>query len=86
MSTEIRPFRIDIPQADLDDLNDRLARARWPRQLPGEGWSRGVPTVYLKELADYWRTGFDWRRAEARMNEFPPPAGTSPGWGACGRS
>ncbi|WP_254886281.1 epoxide hydrolase N-terminal domain-containing protein [Streptomyces sp. NA02950] len=39
--------------------------------MPGEGWSRGVPTTYLKELADYWRTGFDWRRAEARMNEFP---------------
>ncbi|MEU8828470.1 epoxide hydrolase [Streptomyces sp. NPDC048636] len=71
MSAEIRPFRIEIPQADLDDLNDRLARARWPRQLPGEGWSRGVPTTYLKELADYWRTGFDWRRQEARLNEFP---------------
>ncbi|MBL1097459.1 epoxide hydrolase family protein [Streptomyces coffeae] len=71
MSAEIRPFRIDIPQADLDDLNDRLARARRPRQLPGEGWSRGVPPAYLKNLADYWRTGFDWRRAEARMNEFP---------------
>ncbi|WP_432009794.1 epoxide hydrolase family protein [Streptomyces cucumeris] len=71
MSTEIRPFRIDIPQADLDDLTDRLARARWTRQLPGEGWSRGVPTAYLKELADHWRTGFDWRRQEARINEFP---------------
>jgi epoxide hydrolase len=71
MSTEIRPFRIDIPQADLDDLNDRLARTRWPRQLPGEGWSRGVPVTYLEKLADYWRDDYDWRRHEARLNEFP---------------
>ncbi|MET7764470.1 epoxide hydrolase [Streptomyces sp. NPDC005393] len=71
MSPEIRPFRIDIPQADLDDLNDRLAHTRWPRELPGEGWSRGVPVAYLKELADYWREGYEWRRHEARLNEFP---------------
>jgi pimeloyl-ACP methyl ester carboxylesterase len=71
MSTEVRPFRIDIPQADLASLNDRLASTRWPRQLPGEGWSRGVPVGYLKELADYWRDGYDWRRHEARLNDFP---------------
>jgi hypothetical protein len=41
--TEIRPFRIDIPQPDLDDLHDRLARTRWPDELPGVGWSRSVP-------------------------------------------
>ncbi|MDX3233386.1 epoxide hydrolase [Streptomyces sp. ME19-01-6] len=71
MSDDIRPFRIDIPQADLDDLRDRLAHTRWPSQLPGEGWSRGVPLAHLKELADYWRDGYDWRRHEARLNEFP---------------
>ncbi|MBV9384778.1 MAG: alpha/beta fold hydrolase, partial [Streptosporangiaceae bacterium] len=71
MSNEIRPFRIDIPQADLDDLHARLARTRWPAQLPGEGWSRGVPVSYLEELAGYWGTGYDWRAAEARLNEFP---------------
>jgi pimeloyl-ACP methyl ester carboxylesterase len=71
MSTEIRPFRIDIPQADLDDLRDRLTRTRWPRQLPGEEWSRGVPVGYLTDLAEYWRSGYDWRRHEARLNEFP---------------
>ena len=69
--TEIRPFRIDIPQAELDDLRDRLARTRWPNELPGVGWSRGVPLDYLKELADYWRTSYDWREHEARLNEFP---------------
>ncbi|WP_067182164.1 epoxide hydrolase family protein [Microtetraspora niveoalba] len=71
MSTEIRPFRIDVPQRDLDDLIDRLTRTRWPEQLPGEGWSRGVPVAYLKEMAGYWRDGFDWREQEARLNAFP---------------
>jgi pimeloyl-ACP methyl ester carboxylesterase len=71
MSNEIRPFRIDIPQADLDDLHARLARTRWPAQLPGEGWSRGIPVSYLRELAEYWGAGHDWRAAEARLNEFP---------------
>jgi pimeloyl-ACP methyl ester carboxylesterase len=65
------PFRIEIPQADLDDLHERLARTRWPSQLPGEGWRRGVPVDYLRDLADYWRTGFDWRAQEARLNELP---------------
>ncbi|MFC9970460.1 epoxide hydrolase family protein [Spirillospora sp. NPDC127200] len=72
MSTpDIRPFRIDIPQADLDDLHDRLARTRWPDELPGVGWSYGVPTGYLKGLADYWRTTYDWRAQEAELNRFP---------------
>ena len=69
--TSIRPFRIDIPQSDLDDLHDRLARTRWPDELPGVGWSRGVPLDYLKGLVEYWRTGYDWRAWEARLNEFP---------------
>jgi pimeloyl-ACP methyl ester carboxylesterase len=69
--TGIRPFRIDIPQADLDDLRDRLARTRWPDELPGVGWSRGVPLDYLKQLAGYWRDGYDWRKHEARLNELP---------------
>jgi len=69
--TGIRPFRIDIPQADLDDLRDRLARTRWPDELPGVGWSRGVPLGFLKELAGYWRDGYDWRKHEARLNDLP---------------
>ena len=69
--TAIRPFRIDIPQADLDDLRDRLARTRWPDELPGVGWTRGVPLGYLKELADYWADGYDWRKQEAALNELP---------------
>jgi pimeloyl-ACP methyl ester carboxylesterase len=69
--TSIQPFRVEVPQADLDDLTDRLARTRWPDELPGEGWSRGVPMDYLKELAEYWRTGYDWRGREAKLNEYP---------------
>jgi epoxide hydrolase len=70
-ATEIKPFRIDVPQADLDDLHERLARTRWPDELPGVGWSYGVPLGYLKDLAEYWRTGYDWRKQEARLNQFP---------------
>ncbi len=69
--TTIRPFRINIPDADLADLRDRLARTRWPQQIPGTGWERGVPGDYLKELAEYWRTSYDWREQEARLNAFP---------------
>ena len=67
----IEPFRIEIPQADLDDLRDRLARTRWPDQLPGVGWDYGIPLEYVRELAEYWRTGYDWRVHERRLNDFP---------------
>jgi pimeloyl-ACP methyl ester carboxylesterase len=72
-SMEIRPFRIAIPQADLEDLRERLHRTRWPDQVPAAdaGWSRGVPPAYLKDLAAYWADGFDWRKHEAELNEFP---------------
>ena len=67
----IRPFRIDIPQSDIDDLRDRLGRIRWTTELPDVGWDYGVPTAYLKTLADYWRTSYDWRVHESRRNELP---------------
>jgi pimeloyl-ACP methyl ester carboxylesterase len=69
--TEIRPFRIEVPQAALDDLRDRLARTRWPDELPGVGWDYGVPLDYVKRLAAYWQDGYDWRRHEARLNAHP---------------
>lgn len=68
---QLQPFTIDIPQAELDDLYDRLARTRWPNQLPGLGWSRGVPLDYLQELVEYWRTSYDWRKHEAQLNAYP---------------
>src|SRR5262245_28849893 len=69
--TEIRPFRIDIPQADLDDLHDRLRRTIWPNELRGVGDAYGVPNKRVQELAEYWLREFDWRRLEARLNAVP---------------
>ena len=68
---QIRPFRIEVPQADLDDLHDRLARTRWPDELPEVGWDYGVPLAYVKELAERWRTSYDWRSWESRLNQYP---------------
>jgi len=72
MSKDIRPFTIDIPQAAVDELRDRLARTRWAAdELPGAGWRYGVPTAALKALASYWAGDYDWRAQEARMNAYP---------------
>ncbi|HEV2780229.1 MAG TPA: epoxide hydrolase [Actinophytocola sp.] len=69
--TEIRPFRIDVPQSDLDELRHRLSRTRWPDELPGVGRAYGVPVEYVKKLTDYWLDGYDWRAMEARLNSYP---------------
>jgi len=68
---EIRPFTIHVADDAIADLRARLAGARWPSELPGVGWSRGVPGEYLRPLAEYWRTGYDWRRAEEKLNALP---------------
>ncbi len=68
---DMRPFRIEIPEADLDDLRARLDRACWADDLPGAHWEYGVPAAHVRELAGYWRDGFDWRRQEARLNAYP---------------
>lgn len=68
---KIRPFRLDIPQADIDDLAGRLGRTRWASQPADSGWDYGVPVAYLQDLAEYWRTSYDWRKAEAELNSFP---------------
>lgn len=70
-STAIRPFRVEIAQADLDDLQARLARTRLPQSAPVDDWESGTPTSYLRDAVARWRDGFDWRAAEARMNEHP---------------
>jgi pimeloyl-ACP methyl ester carboxylesterase len=71
MSDDLQPFRIEIPPADVEYLHDRLANARWPGELPGVKWARGVPLGYLKDLAEYWRTRYDWRAQEAQLNQYP---------------
>ncbi|MEV6301854.1 epoxide hydrolase family protein [Actinoplanes sp. NPDC051861] len=67
----MRPFHINISEADVQDLRDRLARTRWTPEIPGQGWQRGLPVDYVRDLAQYWADGYDWRAAEARLNELP---------------
>lgn len=66
----IHPFTIAIPQADLDDLRGRLTRTRWIEAAEDDGWTYGIDRGYLRELADYWQQGYDWRKHEAALNRF----------------
>ncbi|WP_017588305.1 epoxide hydrolase family protein [Nocardiopsis ganjiahuensis] len=72
-NSALTPFRVHVPQADIDDLRHRLAHTRRPAPVPGRDdrtdFSRGIPPVYLEELAEYWRDGFDWRAQEEKLNE-----------------
>ena len=67
----IRPFRINIPEADLADLKRRLAATRWPEKETVADDSQGVPLAMLQDLVRYWRTDYDWRKVEARLNALP---------------
>jgi pimeloyl-ACP methyl ester carboxylesterase len=67
----IRPYRVEIPQAALDDLHERLRRTIWPDELPGVGDAYGVTTERIRGLAQYWLDGFDWCAVEARLNAYP---------------
>jgi epoxide hydrolase len=71
MAEEIIPFRIDVPDADLADLQDRLRRTRWPDQETVDDWSQGAPLAWVQDLCRYWASGYDWRAREARLNSFP---------------
>jgi microsomal epoxide hydrolase len=70
-SDDIRPFRVEVPEAVFDDLRDRLARTRWPDQIPGSGWGYGTDLAYLQDLCDTWQNKFDWRAQEDRFNRWP---------------
>ena len=67
---EVRPFEIAVADATLDDLRQRLADTRWPDEIPGSGWDYGSNLDYIKELCEYWRTDFDWRAQEKKLNAF----------------
>ena len=71
MTVTPTPFTLRVPDADIADLRDRLARARFPDQAPGDPWAYGTDVSYLRELAEYWRNDFDWRAEEAALNAFP---------------
>ena len=66
-----KPFTLHVPQDAIDDLHARLERTRWPDEPPQDAWSSGTSVNYLKDLVAYWRTGFDWRIWEAKLNAFP---------------
>src|SRR6186997_2929794 len=69
-SESVQPFTIRIPDAVLTDLKTRLAAARIPEPLQGDGWTLGTDIGYLRRLVDYWRNGFDWRAQERRLNQL----------------
>src|SRR5690349_7581123 len=68
---DVTPFKVHVPQAELDDLKKRLAAARWPDGGPAADWSEGVALVKAQALIEYWRTRYDWRRAESSLNALP---------------
>src|SRR3981081_4384556 len=68
---EVMPFRIAVPDAELDDLRGRLNRTRWPDRETVDDWSQGVPLDQVRELCRYWAAEDDWRAREARLNAFP---------------
>src|SRR3954451_10609437 len=70
-ATAIRPFRIEIPEADLDELQRRIAATRWPSKELVDDRSQGVQLASLQALARYWTTEYDWRRCETRLNALP---------------
>jgi pimeloyl-ACP methyl ester carboxylesterase len=71
MSDEVTDFRIEVAEADLEDLRARLRHTRWPERETVEDWSQGVPLAYLEELCQYWADGYDWRATERRLNALP---------------
>lgn len=71
MNTAVRPFRFETSDAELADLKERLARTRWPERETPTDWSQGVPLAWMREICEYWRSGYDWRRCEAVLNAYP---------------
>ena len=68
---DIKPFSVEVPEAVLSDLRERLARTRWPDEANGPGWKYGAELDYVKNLVEYWRDGFDWRAQEREINSYP---------------
>ncbi|MDW7693386.1 epoxide hydrolase [Flammeovirgaceae bacterium SG7u.111] len=67
----IEKFKVNIPQSELDDLNERIEKVRWPDEIENSDWKYGTSLSYTKELADYWLKEFDWRTIEKQINSFP---------------
>ena len=70
-SALVRPFTVSIPDAEIDDVKQRLARTRWPDPETVGDWSQGVRVANARSLIGYWERGYDWRRLESGLNRFP---------------
>ena len=66
----LRPYRIDVPDAVLDDLRRRLTETRWPDGETVDDWSQGAPLTWIQDMCQYWANGYDWRARESRLNRF----------------
>src|SRR5262245_7807716 len=71
MGDDLISFTVSVPEADIEDLRQRLGRARWPEPPTVTDWSQGVPVGWLRALCDYWARDYDWRRLETRLNALP---------------
>ncbi len=69
--TNIHPYAIDIPAAQITDLHARLALTRWPDKETPSDWTQGVPLAYMQELQDYWLHQYDWPARQALLNQWP---------------
>jgi hypothetical protein len=68
--TEIRPFRVEISDAVIDDLHERLARTRWPETEPVDDWSMGIPLAYVQERAGFWAASYEMQREADQLNRY----------------
>ncbi|HSA52094.1 MAG TPA: epoxide hydrolase [Yinghuangia sp.] len=71
LSKDVTAFQIEVPEAELADLRERLARTRWPDEETVDDWTQGAPLAYIRELARYWAEDYDWRKTEARLSAYP---------------
>jgi len=71
MGAQPRPFTLNVSDEAIADLRERLTRTRLPDQAPGAPWAYGTDLGYMRQLVEYWRSAFDWRAEEARLNTFP---------------
>ncbi|MCB1843916.1 MAG: epoxide hydrolase N-terminal domain-containing protein, partial [Halioglobus sp.] len=71
MSTDITPYKVAIPDAELQDLKRRLENVRWPDRETCRGWDQGMPLDYARQLASYWASDYSWRKFESKLNSWP---------------
>ena len=69
--TAVRPFHVNVPEAELTDLRSRINAAKWPERETVTDDSQGVPLAMMQELAHYWAADYDWRKCEAKLNALP---------------